>query len=281
MVIEDGGVISIDLVGVVEDDDLGIERGGVYGGVVFGVIGNVVMVDFFDGDVFYVEINVVIGNIFSELFVVYFDGFDFSGDVGRSEGNDYIGFEDISFDMVDRDCVDIVDFVDILEGKMEGFVGGMFGGFDGVDGFKEGFVGGFVIFDFFFLVFVLGVVGGSFKYVVVVEIGDGDEGNSFGVVVDFFDEVGGFFDDFVEVGFGLFGGVYFVDGDDELFYIEGVGEESVFMGLVIFGDISFEFISIGGNDENGVIGLGSISNYVFDEIMMVGGIWRSKYVSVM
>lgn len=70
----------------------------------------------------------------------------------------YIGFDDIGFDLVDRDCVDIIDFVDVLEREMEGFVGGLGRGFDGVDGFEKGFIFGNIGFGFFGLFFVLGYV---------------------------------------------------------------------------------------------------------------------------
>lgn len=103
-------------------------------------------------------------------------------------------------------------------------------------------------------------------------IRDGDEGDSFGVVIDFFDEIVGFFDDFVELVFRLFVGVYFVVSNNELFNIEGEGEEGVFLGLIVFGDISFEFIDIGGNDEDGIVSLGGIGDYVFDEVLVIGGV---------
>lgn len=270
--IEDGGVTSTDLAGVVEDDDLGIERGGAHGGVVLGVTGNVATADFLDGDVLHVETNVVTGNTLSELLVVHLDGLDFSGDVGRSEGNDHTGLEDTSLDTADRDCADTADLVDILEGKTEGLVGGTLGGLDGVDGLKEGLAGGLATLDLLLPALVPGAVGGSLKHVVAVETGDGDEGNSLGVVADLLDEVGGLLDDLVEAGLGPLGGVHLVDGDDELLHTEGVGEESVLTGLAILGDTSLELTSTGGNDENGAIGLGSTSNHVLDEITMAGGI---------
>lgn len=90
VIVENGGVIGIDLIRVVKDDNLGVERSSFYRGVVFGVIIDVILLDVFDGNVFDVEINVVFGEIFGDLFVVYFNGFDFSGDVGGGEFDDYI-----------------------------------------------------------------------------------------------------------------------------------------------------------------------------------------------
>jgi len=50
-------------------------------------------------------------------------------------------------------------------------------------------------------------------------------------------------------------GVHLVDGDDELFDIEGESESSVLSGLAI-GDTSLEFTSTSGNVEDSAIGLG-------------------------
>ena len=49
--IEDGCVASTDLTGVVEDDNLCVERGGLLGGVVLGVGGDVSTANILDGDV--------------------------------------------------------------------------------------------------------------------------------------------------------------------------------------------------------------------------------------
>lgn len=68
------------------------------------------------------------------------------------------------------------------------------------------------------------------------------------------------------------GGVHLVDGDDELTDTEGEGKESVFTGLAILGDTSFEFTSTGGNDEDSAIGLGGTGDHVLDEITMAWGI---------
>lgn len=47
--IQDGGVTSTDLTGVVEDNDLGVERSGLLGGVVLGVTTDVSSTDVLDG----------------------------------------------------------------------------------------------------------------------------------------------------------------------------------------------------------------------------------------
>ena len=49
--IEDGCVTSTNLTGVVENDDLGVERRGLLGGVVLRVGGDVATADILDGDV--------------------------------------------------------------------------------------------------------------------------------------------------------------------------------------------------------------------------------------
>jgi len=49
--IEDGGVTGTNLSGVVEDDDLGVERSSLLSRVVLGVGGDVSTTDILDGDV--------------------------------------------------------------------------------------------------------------------------------------------------------------------------------------------------------------------------------------
>jgi hypothetical protein len=135
--IEDGGVTSTNLTGVVENDDLGVEGSGFLGGVVLGVGGNVSTADILDGNVLDVETDVVTGVTLLKLLVVHFDGLDFSGDVGRSEVDDHAGLDDTGLNTTDGHCANTTDLVDILEGKTEGLVGGTDGGLDGVDGVEE------------------------------------------------------------------------------------------------------------------------------------------------
>lgn len=134
MAIEDGGVSRLDLTGMVEDDDLGKELFAGSGGVIFGVGCNVTSFDFFDGDIFDVETDVVSGDGFSELFVMHFDGFDGGLFVRGTEPAFHIGLKDSGFDSSDGDCSDTSDLVDILKGKSEGF----FSGSGGSDDFVEG-----------------------------------------------------------------------------------------------------------------------------------------------
>ena len=68
------------------------------------------------------------------------------------------------------------------------------------------------------------------------------------------------------------GGIHLVDGDDELPDTEGESEESVFTGLAILGDTSFEFTSTSGNDEDSAISLGGTSDHVLDEVTVSRGI---------
>jgi len=92
MAIEDWGVTFLDFTRVVQDDDLGVERFGFEGWVLFGVGANVTSSDVFDGDILDVETDVVAWETFWDLGVVHLDGFDLSGDVGWSEFDDHTGF---------------------------------------------------------------------------------------------------------------------------------------------------------------------------------------------
>ena len=270
--VEDGGVAGADLTGVVEDNDLGVERSSAGGGVVLGVRGDVATADVLDGDVLHVEANVVTGETLGELLVVHLDGLDFSGDVGGGEGDDHAGLEDTSLDTADGHCANTTDLVDILEGKTEGLVKRTLGGLNGVNGLEEGLASGLAGLGLLLPALVPGAVGGGGKHVIAVEAGDGDEGNGLGVVADLLDEVGSLLDDFLVTGLSPLGGIHLVDGDNELTDTQGVGEQSVLTGLAILGDTSLELTSTGGNDENGAIGLGSTSDHVLDEITVTGSI---------
>lgn len=92
--------------------------------------------------------------------------------------------------------------------------------------------------------------------------GDGDEGDGLGVESDLLNEAGSFLNDFFVTGFGVFGGVHLVDGNDELTDTEGEGEEGVFTSLAIFRDTSLELSNTGGDDEDSAIGLRGSSDHV-------------------
>lgn len=273
--VEDGGVTSADLTGVVEDDDLGVEGGSTLRGIVLGVTADVTTADFLDGNVLDVETDVVTGDTLLELLVVHLDGLDFSGDVGGGEGDDHAGLDDTGLDTADRDRSDTRDLVDILEGKTEGLVGGTDRGLNGVDGLDEGLTSDLAGLGLLLPSLVPGAVGGGLKHVVTVEARDGDEGNGLGVVADLLDEVGGFLDNFVVTILGPLAGVHLVEGDDELLDTEGESQQSVLTGLAILGDTSLELTSTGGNDEDSAVSLGGTSDHVLDEVTMTGGIFRS------
>jgi hypothetical protein len=271
--VEDGGVASADLTGVVENDDLGGEGGSASRGVVLGVTSDVTTTDLLDGDVLDVETNVVTGETLLELLVVHLNGLHFSGDVGRSEGNNHAGGDDTSLDTADGDSSDTRDLVHILEGKTEGLVGRTDGGLDGIDGLEESLTGDLAGLALLLPTLVPGAVGGRLKHVVTVETGDGDEGNGLGVVADLLDEVGGLLHDFVVTVLRPLAGVHLVEGNNELTDTEGEGKQSVLTSLAILGDTSLELTSTGGNDEDSAVSLGGTSDHVLDEVTVTGGIW--------
>jgi hypothetical protein len=276
--IEDRGVASADLTGVVEDDDLGGERSGTHGGVVLGVTGNVATTNFLDGDVLHVEADIVARDTLGKLLVVHLDGLDFSGDVGRSESDDHAGLEDTGLDTADRNSSDTANLVHILEGKTERLVGGTLGGLNSINGLKEGLASDLATLDLLLPTLVPGALVGRLKHVVAVEAGDGDESDRLGVVADLLDEVGSLLDDFLVTGLRPVGRVHLVDSNDKLLDTEGVSEQSVLTSLAILGDTSLELTSTSGNDENGTISLGGTSDHVLNEIAMAGGIDDSDVV---
>merc|ERR550525_994533 len=85
--IQDRGVTLLDLTGVVQDDDLGVEGGGLLGGVVLRVGSDVTPPDLLDGDVLDVETDVVAWDGLGKGLVVHLDGLDLSGDGSGGKGD--------------------------------------------------------------------------------------------------------------------------------------------------------------------------------------------------
>jgi len=276
--VKDRGVTSTDLSWVVEDNDLGVERSGLLGGVVLGVTTDVSSSDVLDGNVLDVKADVVSGETLRDLLVVHLDGLHLSGDVSRSEGNNHTTLDDTGLDTTDGDCADTTDLVDILEGETEGLVGGSLRGVDGVDGLEKGLTLSGTGLGLLGPSLVPRHVGGLLQHVVSVPSGDGDEGNRLGVVSDLLDETGSLLDDFVESVLGPLAGVHLVASNDELPDTEGEGKQSVLSGLTILGDTSLELSDTGGNDKNGAVGLGGTSDHVLDEITVTGGVDDSDVV---
>jgi len=135
--IKDWCISVSDLTGVVEDDDLSEEHGGVLGGVFLGVGSDVTSLDVSHGEILNVEADVVTGNSLIDRLVMHLDGLNFSGDVHGSEGGDNTLLESTSLNTSDGDCADTRDLVDILEGETEGLVSGSLRGVEVIEGREE------------------------------------------------------------------------------------------------------------------------------------------------
>jgi hypothetical protein len=277
MAIKHWCVTCTNLTRVIEDDDLGIERVGALGWVILGVTSNITTTNFLDRDVLDVEANVVTWNTFDELFVVHFDGLDFSGNVGGSECNDHTSLDDTSLDTADGNRADTRDLVHILEWETEWLISRSGRRIDGVNGLEESLASGLGL-GLLLPALVPWCIGRNVDHVVTVEAGNGDERNGLGVVADLLDEVGSLLDNFVESLFGPFGGVHLVDGDNELLDAKGVCKKSVLTSLAILGDTSFELTNTGGDDENGTISLRCTSDHVLDEVTVTWGVDDSDHV---
>merc|ERR1719507_503687 len=192
----------------------------------------------------------------------------------RGEGDNHAGLDHTGLNTTHGHCANSSDFVDILEGQPEGLVGGPAGGDDGVESLKEGHAAGLTLLPLHSPSLVPGHVGGSLNHVVAVPSGDGDEGNSGGVVANLLDETGHLLLDLLEPGLGVgrLGGVHLVDGNEQLLDTEGVGEQSVFSGLSVLGDTSLELSSSGGDNEDTTVSLAGSSDHVLDEVTMAGGV---------
>lgn len=254
--VKDGSVASTDLTGVVEDNDLGIERGGANGGVVLGVGADHAATNVLDGNVLDIESDIVTGESFGESLVMHFDRLDFSRDIGRGKGDNHAGLDDSSLDTANRHRSDTANLVHVLERETEGLVSWASGGLNGINGLEEGLSSdGRTALAFLGPALEPGHVLGGLEHIVTVPSGDGNHGHSLGVVPNLFNEPGDFLANLIEPVLGPLVRVHLVDGNNELLDSEGVSEESVLAGLTVFGDTGLELSDSTGDDEDSAVGL--------------------------
>merc|ERR1712115_440484 len=267
-------VASLDLTGVVEDNDLGQEALSSLGRVILGVRGDVASLNILDGDVLNVETNVIAGDSLSEGFVMHLHRLDLSGQANRGKRDNHAGLDDARLHTTNGHCSNATDLVDVLKGKTKGLVHRPAGGLDVVQSFKEG--GELVAAR---LALNLGLVPPRhvvrlLKHVVSVEARDGDQGNSSRVVANLLDICRHFLGDFLEtvLGVGRGSAVHLVDSNNQLLDTKGEAQQDVLTSLAVLGDTSFKLASTSSNDEHSTISLGSTSDHVLDEITMARGI---------
>merc|ERR1719433_1299560 len=198
MAVEHRRVSVADLARVIEDNDLGSEIRNSGCWLVLGVGGDISSLDVLDGDVLDVEANVVSGNSLGERLVVHLHGLDLSGQHVGGEGDNHSWLDDTSLNSADGHCSNTSDFVDILEGKSERLVSGSSGRNDGIKSLKKSHTAGITLLPLDLPSLVPGHLVGGVDHVVSVPSGDGDEGDSNGVVSDLLDEIGHFLLDLLE-----------------------------------------------------------------------------------
>merc|ERR1719259_1032309 len=272
--IKDRRVSVADLARMIEDNDLSSEVRDSGCWLVLGVGGDVSSLDVLDRDVLDVEANVVSGHSLGERLVVHLHGLDLSGQHVGGEGDDHSWLDDTSLNSAHGHCSNTSDFVDILEGKSERLVSGSGWWNDSVKSLEESCSAGVTLLPLDLPSLVPRHVGGGIDHVVSVPSGDGDEGDSNGVVSDLLDEVGDFLLDLLEPGLAVWrlSGVHLVTGDNELLDTKGVGKGGVLSGLAVLGDTSLELSSSRGNDQDTTVSLRCSCDHVLDEITMSRGI---------
>jgi len=157
--IEDRSVPSSNLTRVVEDNDLGVERFGTLWWIVLGVTANVSTTNFLDRDVLDVETNVVTWKTFDELFVVHFDGLDFSGNTSWGKGDNHTGLDGTGFDTSDWHSSNTTNLVHILKWETKRLVDWTAWLFNGINGFQEGLARGLASLGFLIPTLVPWAVG--------------------------------------------------------------------------------------------------------------------------
>ena len=260
--VENWLVTGVDLTWVVGDDHLGGEAEDFLWWIAGGFTNDVTTLEVTDGDVLDVEADVVTWDSLWELGVVHFDGLDIGFNAGWSEDDVLAWLHDTGFDTADWNSTDTGDLVDILEWETEWLVEWALWWFEGVEGLEEGWA-----------VPPWELVG-LFDHVVTSEAGDWDELVLGWLEADASEDTGHFALDFFETFLGVVDGVviHLVGGDDDLGDTEGVSKESVFTGLTVLGDTTFETTLGGVDDKDGSIGLGGTGDHVLDEVLVSWGI---------
>lgn len=285
-------VANLELSGVVEDLHLGGE--GLAG--LEGIIalddhdvtnaGHVLL-----GETLDVEANVVTGSSHGDRLVVHLNGEDLTsarlgGSVGGEEENFVSGLDFTLLNAAGDDISDTLDLVHTRDGHAEGLLQGALGDLDHLlEAVQEGHDLNRLLLGFDGDTLPPSHVSGSLEEVVSAPTGDGHERNA---VLDELllpsdlDEHGGHLVlDLIVALLAVLGGiaVHLVDTNDELLDTEQVDEAGVLAGLtldltelvVATGDGGGE-VTIGGNHEEGDIGLGGTGDHVLDEVSVAGGI---------
>lgn len=162
---------------------------------------------------------------------MHFNGLNFSLFFGWGEFNHHTWFEDTSFNSSYWNSSNTTDFVNILEWKSEWFVHWSLWRFK----FIEGLVKSFTFVPFHVVRF--------FNHIITVPSRNWDKLDFFDFVTNFFKIVFDFNFDFFESFLSVFDGffVHLVNTNNHLFNTESVSKESVFSGLSIIRNTSFEF----------------------------------------
>jgi len=269
MAIKDWSITIFDLTWVTEDNNLSDKGISFSGWFIIKVRSNKTSFDIFNRETFNIETNIITWNSLWHLSVMHFDGFNFSSESWWGEFNSHTWFDDTSFDSSDWYCTDTRDFVDILEWESKWGINWSFWSFKFIEGLKKG-----QSFEPFHVVW-------WFHHVITDPSWDWDELNLFlNFVTSFWKEFStvstNFFESFLTVVDSLF--VHLVDTDDHLFDTECESEESVFSGLSVFRNTSFEFSSWRSDHKKSAISLRSTSNHVFDEISVTWSVNDSEHV---
>jgi hypothetical protein len=266
--IQDWGVTVTDLTGVVENDDLSLEGLGLLGWVVLGVGGNVTTTDILDGDVLYVETDIVTRASLWEGLVVHLDGLHLSGEASGCKSHDHAWLDHAGFDAANRYCADTADFVHVLEWKAERLVQRALWRVEIIERLEEVWA------------FVPRHVCGFLDHVVALPAGDRNEGDFHGLVSNLLQVAGHLGLDLSEAGLIVFDGlvVHFVACHDELLHTERESKQSVLTGLAILGDTGLETSLRRVDTENGGVCLRCPRDHVLDEVTVPRGIDHSEVV---
>src|ERR1700761_2927412 len=128
-----------------------------------------------------------------------------------------------SLHTTDRHSSNTTNLVNVLKRQTERLVSRTTWWVNGINSLKKSLASSLGL-GFLLPTLVPWTVGGWLDHIVTIETRDGDKWDVLRIVADLLDKVGGFLNNFVVTILGPLGGVHLVDGDNELFDTEGIGE---------------------------------------------------------
>lgn len=128
--VQNWGVSILNLSRVIHNNDLSKESFNLSWGIILRVSCNISSLDILNWETFNVESDIVSWNSFRDRFVMHFNWFNVTLNIGWGESNIHSWLKDTSFNSTDWDSSNTSNLVDVLKRKSKRFFSWSFWGFN-------------------------------------------------------------------------------------------------------------------------------------------------------